>query len=358
MKEFFQHVCSCLEAGEELVLAVVCNHSGSTPRSSGARMAVHSDGSIAGTIGGGMVEAMAMKAAQEVFANSGNGGHLRRFHLTGRDAAVSDMICGGNLDVFLQRIRPEESTLALFKATLDALSRGVGVTILTELGKGGDDIFPGPLKHWLLVDDESVSNLPAPPDPLAALGRDRFHRPPGASILESDTGQVLVEDVLVPGTVYFAGAGHVAQHTAALAAKVGFRVVVMDDREEFANQDRFPEAERIDVLSSFENCFARETVDANSYLVIVTRGHLHDKTVLGQALETEAGYVGMIGSRSKRDAIYKALRMEGVGQEAIGRVHCPIGLAIGADSPEEIAVSIVAELIRARAMRRSAHAKV
>jgi len=102
------------------------------------------------------------------------------------------------------------------------------------------------------------------------------------------------------------------------------------------------------VLFSFEQAFASLEMDSDSYVVIVTRGHLHDKTVLEQALRTKAGYIGMIGSRRKRDMVYQTLLSEGFTQEDIDRVHCPIGLNIGGETPEEIAVSIVAELIKAR----------
>lgn len=354
MKQILSDIVKALEQGKELVIAVVCNHSGSTPRSSGAKMAVYEDGSIAGTIGGGIVEKLAMDAARDMF--SGTGGQLKSFNLTGQDAAASGMICGGRMQVFLDRVSPGPDTLALYTATLQALEKGAAVTLLTGLGADAGPEFPGPLQRWLLVDGRAPDGLPAPPPALAEQGRDRFHRQPGAAIHEVDNTRVLIEDLLLPGDLFFLGAGHVAQQTAELAASVGFRVVVMDDRRDFANSERFPGADRIKVLSSFDDCFRDETIDQDSYLVIVTRGHLKDKEVLGQALATNAWYVGMIGSKSKRKAVYQALKEEGVSQEAIDRVHCPIGLSIGADTPREIAVSIVAELISERARRRSSHA--
>ena len=134
-----------------------------------------------------------------------------------------------------------------------------------------------------------------------------------------------------------------------LTQMVDFRTVVLDDREAFANRERFKTADEILVLSDFIGAFSDLEIDEDSYVVIVTRGHRHDKTVLSQALRTKAGYIGMIGSRRKRDATYGAIIKEGFTPEDLDRVHCPIGLVFCAETPQEIAVSIVAELIDARA---------
>ncbi len=124
---------------------------------------------------------------------------------------------------------------------------------------------------------------------------------------------------------------------------------MLDDREEFANRERFKEADEIKPLVFFENSFEDLDINQDSYIVIVTRGHVHDRTVLEQALRTNAGYIGMIGSKRKRNAIYKALLNQGLGPGDTDRVHSPIGLEIGAETPQEIAVSIIAELIAVRA---------
>ncbi|MBG0776613.1 MAG: XdhC family protein [Desulfovibrionaceae bacterium] len=183
----------------------------------------------------------------------------------------------------------------------------------------------------------------------------------GAPALEETGGAPLLLASPFPAApvLYLFGAGHVSQATAAVAAGVGFSVVVLDDRAEFANRERFPHATRVQVLQSLDTALAELGDGApgapagpagdDAYLAILTRGHLHDKTVLAQALRTPARYVGMIGSRKKRDAIYDALRAEGYTEADIARCRCPIGLTIGAQTPEEIAVSIVAELIAARA---------
>ncbi|THB68952.1 MAG: XdhC/CoxI family protein [Desulfovibrio sp.] len=352
MKKVLQEMKKALDQGQEVVQAVICGHGGSTPRTSGARMAVFRDGSISGTIGGGIVEAMAIKAAQDMFGSPG--ALLKSFNLTGQDAAVSDMICGGRLDVFLECLLPGDATRALVNEALKGVARGAPVTWITDLGSAEGPEFSGPLAHGVLVGGKLVESGQgmAVDEELAALARMPVNRSPGAAIVEHGQGRMLLENMLSPSPVVFVGAGHVARSTAALAATVGFRVVVLDDRADFANAERFPEASEIRVIDSFAACFTGLEVDSDSSLVIVTRGHVHDKTVLEQALATPAGYVGMIGSRSKRDAIYAALLEQGVEQRDIHRVHCPIGISIGADTPEEIAVSIVAELVQERAARR------
>jgi xanthine dehydrogenase accessory factor len=155
------------------------------------------------------------------------------------------------------------------------------------------------------------------------------------------------------GVLMVFGAGHVSQPTAAYGTHLGFRVIVLDDRIEFANRERFPEPIEIKVLPDFKNCIEGFNIDDDYYLVIVTRGHLHDKIVLAQALKTRAGYIGMIGSQQKRDSIYQALLSEGFSTDDIQRVHSPIGLPIGAQTPEEIAISITAELIQVRALKKN-----
>jgi xanthine dehydrogenase accessory factor len=137
---------------------------------------------------------------------------------------------------------------------------------------------------------------------------------------------------------------------------VGFQVVVIDDRTEFANREYFPQADEIWV-EEFEWVGAKIEPDEQTYMVIVTRGHMHDYTVLKQVLPIECRYIGMIGSRRKRDLIYKQLIQDGHTQEELDRIYAPIGLAINAETPEEIAVSIVAELIQVRGEGRPAHEK-
>lgn len=166
------------------------------------------------------------------------------------------------------------------------------------------------------------------------------------------TVEVFVEPILPQPVVYLFGGGHISTAVAKAAQAAGFGVGVVDDRETFANAQRFPMAQEI--FTSFEDAFEKLQPSASSYLVIVTRGHKEDMRVLAWAVRTAARYVGMIGSRRKVLSVYKALEKEGYRMEEFERVFAPMGLEIGALSPEEIAISIVAELVAVRRNAESA----
>jgi xanthine dehydrogenase accessory factor len=145
----------------------------------------------------------------------------------------------------------------------------------------------------------------------------------------------------------------VSKEIALLTKQVGFRTLVFDDRKEFANPARFPGADGIFICKGFDSVFDDYRVVPESYIIIVTRGHRFDQEILAQALKTEAGYIGMIGSRRKKESVYQALLKEGFSQSDLDQVHCPIGLSIDAETPAEIGVSVVAQLIQHRAGRRN-----
>ncbi len=345
MEKLIEALCGILEHGEGAVLATILTHAGSTPRSAGTRMIVRSDGTIFGTIGGGLLEAEVMREAGECFRQ--RDARIRSFDLHAQQEGALDMLCGGAVEVLLEYIEPSDVHRALFREMANALTGRRGCALVTDLGPEGGQ--PGAARLCLVCGGTCVcGHFPHPASWLTELTRSVSGA--GASALVSLEGRrFLVEPCYVPDTLYLFGAGHVSRQVAALATRVGFQTVVLDDRSEFANADRFPGAARIVLLASFEQALADLDIDGNSYLVILTRGHSHDKTVLQQALRTPFGYLGMIGSRRKRDAIYEVLVREGFLREELERVHCPVGLKIGAESPEEIAVSIVAELILERA---------
>ncbi|MDH7571038.1 MAG: XdhC family protein, partial [Armatimonadota bacterium] len=159
--------------------------------------------------------------------------------------------------------------------------------------------------------------------------------------------RVFLDPVFPPPTLFVFGAGHVGRCTAQAAALAGMRVVVVDDRADFANRERFPWADAV-IVAPFEQVFEQLALDESSYVVSVTRGHEYDETVVEHTLRTSARYIGMIGSRRKVRFVFDRLRQKGISDHALARVHAPIGLAIGADTPEEIAISIVAEVIAVR----------
>jgi len=166
------------------------------------------------------------------------------------------------------------------------------------------------------------------------------------------TLEVFIEPVLPPALLYIFGAGHVARNVCSVAASAGFEVVVTDDRSSYATNERFPAAREVSAMD-FDRAMEKLDPAESSYIVIVTRGHRDDMRILRWAVQTRARYVGMIGSRRKVIGIFKTLREEGVPGHLFDRVHAPVGLDIGAVTPEEIAVAITAELI---AFRRHADA--
>lgn len=161
------------------------------------------------------------------------------------------------------------------------------------------------------------------------------------------TLDIFIEPVLPKALLYVFGAGHVALSLYRAANNAGFEVTVIDDRDSYANRERFPEAKEI-IAEDYEQAMSRLRPSENSYVVIVTRGHRDDMRVLRWAVQTQARYIGMIGSKRKTIAIFRELVKEGIPEQLFERVHAPVGLDIGAITPEEIAVAITAELIASR----------
>jgi xanthine dehydrogenase accessory factor len=262
--DLFEEIVKMRRAGQRGALATIVHTNGSIPSYESSRMLVREDGSIAGTIGGGCVEADVWAEARIVMENETPRKMI--FNLNHDAGYDSGLICGGTLEIFVEPILPQ---------------------------------------------------------PM----------------------------------LYLFGGGHISMALAKSATAAGFAVTIVDDREAFANRERFPMAEKI--LTSYEQAFETIVPNNSAYLVIVTRGHKDDMRILAWAVRTQARYVGMIGSKRKVLSIYQALELEGYRPEEFACVYAPMGLSIGALSPEEIAVSILAELIAVRRNSRvDAHKKL
>jgi len=340
VREILDDVLALLDAGEEFVLVKLAADRGSTPRAAGAEMLVRRDGSIAGTIGGGLLELTMMREAAGVLeARRSRTVDLR---LAGRDlASDEEMVCGGSAEVLVSYVPPGDAALrevlAAVAAARAARRRAWLFTLLpAEDGAAVEYCFLG-------GDGEVTGVRPCEPRALrTAVGKVAVH---GSTTLP-DGRRVLVEQLEAPATAVVCGGGHVGRAVVPVALGAGFSVTVLDDREEFADPRRFPGART--VLAPFSGALERVGVDVTAYVVIVTRGHTHDMDVLVQALRTPARYVGLMASRSKRARMVAALEEAGLGDQ-VARVHSPIGLDIGAETPAELAVSIVAEMIKVRA---------
>ncbi len=250
-QEVFAAVADALERGESAALVTIVSTTGSTPQRVGAKMLVYSDGRIVGTIGGGCYENDAFWKAREAITKRKP--ELVHYELSDDFAQETGLICGGQMDVYIEPIEPSPE-------------------------------------------------------------------------------------------LYVVGAGHVGYHLARLAHEVGFRVHVIDDREKFANAERFPDATEI-VVDEIPAWLERASIPAHAYAVVVTRGHTNDLDAMRALAPRELRYLGLIGSRAKVARIYDALVEERMDPALLTRVHAPIGLDIGAVTPQEIAVSILAELI-------------
>jgi xanthine dehydrogenase accessory factor len=308
-------------------------------------MIVRPGGAIIGTIGGGVLEARVQQMARQVLTSRVS--LVEEFNLTAEEAGNMGMICGGGLRVLIQYVDASDpSNLMLYKAVADVPAKRRRSWLATSVPANGSS--PEVPQQWLVSSDGLVAAGLGPKEPAHVSSLMRVRQP---EIIELGGETFFVEPLWGESIVYIFGAGHVSQKLAPLTRMVGFRTVVLDDRSEYANRKLFESADEIIVPDSFETAMEGLAIDEESYLVLVTRGHSHDKTRLRQALGTRAGYIGMIGSRRKRDGIYADLTREGFDSSHFKRVHSPIGLSIGAETPEEIAVSIVAELIEARTGR-------
>ncbi len=335
MQYILDGLISSLEKEESAVIGVIVRSTGSAPRASGARMLVRLDGTLVGTLGGGALEGRCLKKAKDLLDESNPETFAElEFDLTNKNAAAEGMVCGGEVSVLLQKVTP--AYLQHFIQLRDDFVRGVQAMLVTGLPENGNV----PQMYFLHGSDDCELLVPLRKEILRKNRRTKF-------LISHEEQDYFVEPLIHPKTVYLVGAGHVALATAHLASFTGFDVVVMDDREEFANSERYPEAREVIVLDTFNDCL--NGLGPDDYVVIVTRGHLNDSDVLAQALKTDAGYIGMIGSSKKRQGVYASLLEEGFSNNDLKRVYSPIGISIGGDTPEEIGLSIVAEMIKVRA---------
>jgi xanthine dehydrogenase accessory factor len=336
-----------LNIGSPIVLISIMNLQGSTPRHEGTKMAVGVDNKTYGTIGGSLIEAAAIQESKKVFKDRKS--KVFSFKLIGKDAAAPGMICGGIAEILLDYIPPSAANHEFSRQWCDIIGQGKNFYILTHL-KGKNEKFQV-LGHAILQPERSLFVSTS----LTAEDIDKVKRElytvSSSAFLSLDDTIIMVDRIRKLKTLYCFGAGHVAIPTAHLAALVGFRVIVLDDRPEYAKAERFPEVNKIIIVRDFNHALDGIEIDEDSYIVIFTRSHQCDRMVLEQALKTSAGYIGMISSKRKRQVIYEAIMANGVQKKRLDWVHSPIGIDIGGETPEEIAVSIIAELIQVRSQQ-------
>ena len=331
---------SLVERGETFMWATIIASRGSAPRHAGTCMLIERDGSTAGTIGGGPLEAAVLERAVHALVRE-------KSLLMDFDSARLGMLCGGEGLVLIEFVEPARPGVQdLYACLSDLLSKGEGGWVVRAVVR--DDDGECRVGTCLVRADGSAAGDPvAPLDQLRELARRGGEDDQVRAAARP--AEVFVQQVGARGKAIVFGAGHCGESVVPVLSGLGFFTTIVDDRAGFANAERFPRADRIVVPASFDEVTKYLPVDTDTYLVIVTRGHEHDKSVLRQALKTPARYIGMMGSAKKVAQIFEALRDEGFTPDDLARVHAPIGLPIGAETPEEIAISIAAEMVQCRA---------
>lgn len=359
-----------LEAKRACALATIIEQANSAPRGTGARLLANKQGLIAGTTGGGLAEAKAIDAC----LNACEHGHLAFLDVAmdGTAVANSDLICGGQVRILIEPFLPAPEYLKQVELAITALKSGSCYLLRefpfvnvanSELNQQAPQIQSQVLANvttqWHIITnadnnllDTSLNNSldkAILAEFLALAKADKnFTSYEFASILTLGKATWFVEYCQLAERMFLIGAGHVSLPTAQIANLVGYEVYILDDRQEFANQERFPFA-HTSVIKDYANCLQDFQISPRDYLIVITRGHLFDGEALMASLKTSAGYIGMIGSKRKRRQIYEKLEQLGFTKSELeNRVHSPIGLEIAAETPEEIAVSILAQCIAHR----------
>jgi xanthine dehydrogenase accessory factor len=341
MRKIIEQLERVLRNGQSVAYTALVETRGSTPQKAGAAMLVFPDGSQAGTLGGGCVEAEVKRRALRLIDQGGP--EVLTFQLDDNYGWDDGLICGGRMKMLVDPLRPGED-VSYFEKLNGLISSGAGCTEAVVIdpeksggGQAGD-------RYLLDAQGKLAASRAQAAMPGSIVGRLRPVQQRPRAYLEQGISFL---PFLGRCRLIIVGAGHVGQRVAQLATEVDFDVWVVDDREEYASSQRFPTASRL-LVGPVDTALSGLEIDATTYCLIVTRGHNHDEEALYHLAETPATYVGMIGSRRKIKLIFDDLLAEGISRQALERVKAPLGFDIGSQTVPEIAVSIVAELIAHR----------
>ena len=348
MREVFRAAVDELEKGDPVVVATVVRTKGSTPQKPGAKLLVRRDSSGVGTLGGGCVEGDIWFAAKELMKRGGPSEH-RDYELNEDLAAEDGLVCGGTMFFLIDPVYRPGDYLDIARE-IDGAYRGEGAVAVASLVRPAGGQLEAVGAKLLVRENGATAGTLGSEEldrgaarkalDLMVLGRNEY-------VVADDGAEYFVEAYTTPPQMVLCGGGHVSKAIAPLAKSVGFRVFVTDDREEFANAGRFPEADAV-VVAKPEDALPRLPINPNTFVIIATRGHRFDNVALEAAARTPAKYVGLLGSRRKTILIYEDLFRAGVPAERVREIRSPIGLDIRARTPEEIAVSIIAEALMFR----------
>jgi xanthine dehydrogenase accessory factor len=355
MRELLSELHNVLESGRACVYCALIETRGSTPQKAGAVMLVFPDGSQCGTLGGGCVEAEVKQRALRVLAAGAEPRpDILTFNLDSNYGWDDGLICGGRMMILADPL-PEPTpasqerrrhAAAYYHQFRQMIEQGTGCTEAVVMNSEHTGL-PGGSRYLFNQEGQLLDKI-AEQDASDTI---RKHLQPVQRRPKPYVAQGIAFLPQWPRiTAFLIGAGHVGQAVAKLAAEVDFDVWVLDDRETFASKERFPTAERrlVGDIGQVLAQLVREEITPSHFCLIITRGHNHDEEALYHLARSEAGYVGMIGSKRKIKLIYEDLISRGVPRDALERVHAPLGFNIGSQTVPEIAVSIVAELIACR----------
>jgi xanthine dehydrogenase accessory factor len=334
----YEKAAELLEKGENIALVTVISTTGSTPGKVGYKMLVWGKKpETMGTVGGGLDEAEMIIAAKNILPKTEN-----IVFMFDKDGSFDEEkgLCGGSIEFLIETF--DKKNLPFFEELSTVLENGdKGVLISIISAK------KAPVKILLknIEQINSAANMNLSSETIESI-RAIIDKEQRAKI-KAEGSEIFVETISEQPTVFIFGAGHLSYYISKYVKSVNFKVTVCDNRAEFANTQRFPDADNI-IVEEFENVFEKLKLNRNSYIVIVTKGHKCDTVVLEQALETDAKYIGMIGSERKAATILKKLNEKGLPEGKLRKVFTPIGISIGALTPQEIALSIVCELVKQR----------
>ncbi len=346
------HIIDCLKQKQSFAIVTIMTHKGSTPRTSGSKMIVLKDRTIFGTIGGGLVEALTIDACIDMIKK--NQCQIKEFALNQKLKDGLDMVCGGDLTVFIDTFAKISDDLiseldSIFNKIIALEKKGKKGFLVSKISGFSKSEFT--CKKSLILPDGTITGQGLIPKPLIEAIQNNQFSGSFPILYNHNLEEYIIEPVQPRDTLYIFGAGHVGFQLAKVAHITDFQVVVVDDRDEFSNRQRFPDAKDVIVVDNFKNAYNNLKIDDHSYIVILTRGHLYDQVVLEAALKTNAAYIGMIGSRGKREQIYSNLREKGILENTLKTIYSPIGIEINSETPGEIAISIIAQIIQFRATK-------
>ena len=347
MEPVFREAVKLAERGDPFVIATVVRTKGSTPQKPGAKLLIRKDGSGVGTLGGGCVEGDIWFAAKEIMRRHA-GPEYRDYFLNEDIAARDGLVCGGTMYFFIDPVREPDTILPIATDIVGAYEGRPPVALATLIKPGSKG---GTIGSKLFVHQDGSSDGTLGSAELDRLAEETAQRLTDYGMCEhvvaKDGSELFVEAYTSPASLVLMGGGHISKSVAPLAKMLRFRLFVLDDRREFANKERFPDAADV-AVADYASGLEQFPITPNTAVVIATRGHNFDDVALEAAARSPAGYVGLVGSKRKVILIYEELIKRGIPLERLRAIHSPIGLDIHARMPEEIAVSIMAEVIQFR----------